>query len=482
MAGCCVLVAATTSLVLVAFLVPLALLVRHGRRRPRRARGHRGRPGARPRWSPSRDPPAAPWRVAQAARRRRPRSACSSPDGTRARRAGGARPRPCELAARHGAALHRDRRRRPGDRLSRCAPGRAHRCDPHLRPRRRARRGRRPGPGCVLAGARGRLWSARAAGRGPARPQPGAAPIACAGRVATGWPAATSTARRRPGRAGRGRTVAAALNTLAGRISDLLRAGAGDGRRPVAPAAHPAHRAAARRRGAAATPRRRPGSARAWTRVRARGHRGDRAPRRRRATDARPAATPPRWSPTGSRSGRCWPRTPTATSVPTYAAGPLPVAVAADRPAAALSTRCSATSSRTRRTAPPFAVALGAAAGRRRRCWSPTPVPGCRRGRRPAPRRERRRLHRPGPGHRPPHRRAGRRRPHAGPLGARWAGRDGRPGPAVLTSPPRPGAGLVARCRAVGVLSRALGPGSAGTACPARTWIPTDNDSERTSR
>jgi signal transduction histidine kinase len=69
----------------------------------------------------------------------------------------------------------------------------------------------------------------------------------------------------------------------------------------------------------------------------------------------------------------------------------------------------------------------GPAAGGRRRAGAP------RGRRRPAPRSERRRLDWPGPGHRPPHRRAGRGRARSGPLGAGWPGGHGGSRPTPLT-------------------------------------------------
>ena len=72
-------------------------------------------------------------------------------------------------------------------------------------------------------------------------------------------------ARAEPGRAGRGRRGGRGAEH-AGRADQRAAArGAGDRRRPLAPRPHPAHRAAARRRGPAAGARTRPGSARAST-------------------------------------------------------------------------------------------------------------------------------------------------------------------------------------------------------------------------
>ena len=153
---------------------------------------------------------------------------------------------------------------------------------------------------------------------------------------------------------------------------------------------------------------------------------------RRGAPAGRPTprgATPPRWSPSGSRSGRCWPRTPAGTCAPIS-----PRARCRWRPAGRTWRRCvdallgnvfahtpDGTGFAVR--ARPAPGRRGAAAGGRRRARPD------RRGRRAAPGRERRRVDRPGPGHRPPHRRAGGRRAHPGPLGGRRAGRDRGPRP-----------------------------------------------------
>ena len=109
--------------------------------------------------------------------------------------------------------------------------------------------------------------------------------------------------------------VAGALNTLAGRISELLR----EERETVADLSHRVRTPlTALRLDAEALPR-----AEDAARIGA----GVDAVQRavtvgdRRGPPARPptprGATPPRWSPSGSRSGRCWPRTPTGTSAPT---------------------------------------------------------------------------------------------------------------------------------------------------------------------
>ena len=150
--------------------------------------------------------------------------------------------------------------------------------------------------------------------------------------------------------------VAGALNTLAGRISELLR----EERETVADLSHRVRTPlTALRLDAEALPRADDAATDRGGRGRgaARGHLGDRR-RRAGAPPTRPGATPPRWWRTGSRSGRCWPRTPTATSAPTSPPARCPSRWAGPT-SRRWSTRCSATCSRTRRTAPPSPCASG---------------------------------------------------------------------------------------------------------------------------
>ena len=224
------------------------------------------------------------------------------------------------------------RRRRPGDRRRGARAGRA------------APRSSAPFVAdAELTAGVGRAWLVLALlGAGAAR-------VAC--WSPTGWPARWSgrsptlaacrtgspTATSPPGPARRARRRCArsapALNPLAGRITELLARGAGDGGRPVPPAAHPADRAAPRRRVAAATrPRTPPDRAAVDALERAVDHDHPRRPPAGPRRPWRPAATPRTWSPTGSRSGRSWPRTRTGRCTSTVPAGPLPVAAGRRRP------------------------------------------------------------------------------------------------------------------------------------------------------
>ena len=213
--------------------------------------------------------------------------------------------------------------------------GGQHRGGPHGRPGRGADPRRRPRPGwcwprsgvaLVLLG----LVVADRLARTLSRRSP-----TCP-RSRTGWPAPSSTPARNPAGPPEVREVAGALNHLAGADPGSAARGARAGRRPVPPAAHAAHRAAAGGRVAARPgrggPGRRPaadGIERAVTAV-------IQQARRRGVERRRRAATRPRWSPTGWRSGRCWPRTPTGRCTSDLPAAPLPVAVPADDLAAAL--------------------------------------------------------------------------------------------------------------------------------------------------
>ena len=248
-------------------------------------------------------------------------------------------------------------------------------------------------------------WPAPWSGRSPSWP-----------RCRTGWPTATWTPGPTPAGPPEVREVGRRAQPPGRPDPASCCAGAGDRRRPVAPAAHPADRAAAGGRGAARPGGRGPDRRAAWTRLeRAVTGLIDRpagaVPTAGAASATRRAVVAERvafWSVLAEDTGAGRDARPARRA----AAGRRS---AADDLAAAW-TRCSATSSRTPRTAPRSPSGWPREAGRAVAGRGRTRARACRPGADVRPGRERGRLDRPGPGHRPPHRRAGRWRPHAAPL------------------------------------------------------------------
>ena len=289
-----------------------------GGRGPGAGRRHRRGAGRSCRWSA---PATGDLRLDRRAGRPASRSPVTVflPDGTVL---GAPAPRTPAVAAGRGRgrSADRGRGRRPGDRGRRCRAGGRHRGGPHVRAGSRADPRRRPRPGWCWPRSASRCccsgwwsptgWPAPWSARSPSCP-----------RCRTGWPGPSWTpARIPPGRPRCARSPARSTTWPAG-----SRTCSREEREQVADLSHRLRTPLTALRLEAESLRDPAEAARVdggRGRRRTGGHRGDPAgPAARRATGRRAAATRPRWSPTGWRSGRCWPRTPTGRCAPTCRPG-----------------------------------------------------------------------------------------------------------------------------------------------------------------